>query len=94
MKFAILALACLSAAAFAAEEVPLRLPLPAEIAELHPWMLHEPINSPIARVVGGTNAVSGEAKHQIALLAGGSFTCGGSLIASRTVLTAAHCVYG
>nr|AAX34056.1 Sui m 9 allergen [Suidasia medanensis] len=76
----------------------LRLPLPEVIQREYPWLIDEPINSDndaySARIVGGSNVGPGEAKHQIALLRSGSFTCGGSLISSKTVLTAAHCVYG
>jgi trypsin len=61
-----------------------------------PWLLNEPLNSdaPWVKVVGGVNAVSGDAPYQIAMLRAGSFTCGGSLIAPNKVLTAAHCVFG
>lgn len=52
-----------------------------------------------ARVIGGSDAKSGEAKFQISLLRKSilgsySHTCGGSLISKRTVVTAAHCTYG
>uniref|UniRef100_A0A182PFL9 Peptidase S1 domain-containing protein n=1 Tax=Anopheles epiroticus TaxID=199890 RepID=A0A182PFL9_9DIPT len=46
-----------------------------------------------ARIVGGSVAADGQFPHQVALLRGNSLTCGGSLIDSRWVLTAAHCVY-
>ena len=72
----------------------LRLPLPEEIQKLHPHLLHEPITSPFAKIVGGSNAASGSAPYQIALFNSGSFSCGGSFITSNSVLTAAHCVYG
>lgn len=71
-----------------------RLPLPVKIQKTFPWMIDEPIGDANSRIVGGSNAGSGEAPHQIALLRSNSFTCGGSFISSRTVLTAAHCVYG
>jgi len=48
----------------------------------------------IGRVIGGSTAGSGAVPHQIMLLRSGSFTCGGSLIGTRTVLTAAHCIDG
>lgn len=50
------------------------------------------------RVVGGTNAVLGQAPYQISLVSSGWFgdshICGGSLIGTNTVLTAAHCCDG
>jgi len=93
MKFAI---ALLALASLACAEEALRLPLPESIQQRMPWLLHEPINSdaPWVKVVGGVNAVSGDAPYQIAMLRSGSFTCGGSLIGPNKVLTAAHCVYG
>jgi len=46
------------------------------------------------RIVGGTDADSGEFPHQVALYSNGRFFCGGSLINADKVLTAAHCCYG
>ncbi|KAK2559532.1 Chymotrypsinogen B [Acropora cervicornis] len=48
--------------------------------------------SPMARVIGGADANPGNWPWQIALLLGGVFTCGGSLIAPDWIVTAAHCV--
>ncbi|KAJ0176307.1 hypothetical protein K1T71_008481 [Dendrolimus kikuchii] len=48
-----------------------------------------------ARIVGGTQAATGAHPHMVALSTGGlvrSFLCGGSVISTRTVLTAAHCI--
>ncbi|XP_022826901.1 chymotrypsin-2-like [Spodoptera litura] len=47
------------------------------------------------RIVGGTEAAVGSHPHMVVLSSGlfvRSFFCGGSLISSRTVLTAAHCI--
>lgn len=44
------------------------------------------------RVVGGHEAVSKQFPHQISLRRDHSHICGGSIISSRYVLTAAHCV--
>ncbi|XP_063894677.1 chymotrypsin-1 [Helicoverpa armigera] len=48
-----------------------------------------------ARIVGGTQAAVGSHPHMVAMSSGvlvRSFLCGGSLITTRTVLTAAHCI--
>ena len=44
------------------------------------------------KIVGGTEAFPGDWGWQIVLLNNGRFSCGGSLINSQWVLTAAHCV--
>ena len=43
-------------------------------------------------IVQGENAIPGAWPWQVALLYGGQYFCGGSLISSQFVLTAAHCV--
>ncbi|XP_055611887.1 serine protease SP24D-like [Uranotaenia lowii] len=44
------------------------------------------------RIVGGSFAEKNQFPHQIALFYDGRFRCGGSIIDSQWILTAAHCV--
>jgi enterokinase len=46
------------------------------------------------KVVGGTQAVKGDWGWQVAMKYNNGFTCGGSVLNSQWIITAAHCVYG
>jgi len=46
-----------------------------------------------AQIVGGYKVVVTENPWHAFLVMNGSTTCGGSLISTRTVLTAGHCLY-
>ncbi|XP_033346598.1 chymotrypsin-1-like [Bombus vosnesenskii] len=49
---------------------------------------------PEGQIVGGKDAPVGKFPHQVSLRQSGSHFCGGSIIDSRHILTAAHCVQG
>ncbi|TNN48417.1 Transmembrane protease serine 3 [Liparis tanakae] len=47
-----------------------------------------------SRIVGGNSSEPGQFPWQVSLHFGSEHLCGGSIITSRWVLTAAHCVFG
>jgi secreted trypsin-like serine protease len=47
-----------------------------------------------SQIVGGAAAEQKQFPWQVYLIADDSWLCGGSLIVTNWVLTAAHCVYG
>uniref|UniRef100_A0AAV2K2N7 Uncharacterized protein n=1 Tax=Knipowitschia caucasica TaxID=637954 RepID=A0AAV2K2N7_KNICA len=51
-------------------------------------------SSPSSRIVGGNSSKAGQFPWQVSLQNKGEHLCGGSIITSQWVLTAAHCVYG
>merc|ERR550517_2295642 len=46
----------------------------------------------MARIIGGTDAKEGEVPWQAGLLLGGKLECGGAIVSSRAMVTAAHCL--
>lgn len=46
------------------------------------------------KIVGGTQSTPGDWGWQVLMLVRGSFICGGSLLNSQWVITAAHCAAG
>ncbi|KAF5287785.1 hypothetical protein FQA39_LY15721 [Lamprigera yunnana] len=47
-----------------------------------------------SRIVGGNTATDGQFPYQVSIQYRGSHNCGGSILDSTTILTAAHCLVG
>jgi secreted trypsin-like serine protease len=50
-----------------------------------------PVNEQRHRIVGGMDAIRAQYPWQVAIVIDSAYFCGGSLISSEWVLTAAHC---
>uniref|UniRef100_V5I8M2 Chymotrypsin BI n=1 Tax=Anoplophora glabripennis TaxID=217634 RepID=V5I8M2_ANOGL len=95
MKFTLCFLAIVSWAAAMPAEVPFDA---LEGLELVPNNIYkEPINPakpedlPASRVIGGVEVAPNSIPYQVAIVINGLSFCGGSLISTNRVLTAAHC---
>jgi len=53
--------------------------------------VHVPLNEQANRITNGFTASPGQFPWQVALIINGGSFCGGSLISSLWVMTAAHC---
>ncbi|KAG5666615.1 hypothetical protein PVAND_014631 [Polypedilum vanderplanki] len=62
--------------------------------QLNEMKLETEINRGQGRIVGGRNTDITEVPHQVVLFFNRGFTCGGSIINTNTILSAAHCTYG
>uniref|UniRef100_A0A674IXM3 Peptidase S1 domain-containing protein n=1 Tax=Terrapene triunguis TaxID=2587831 RepID=A0A674IXM3_9SAUR len=63
---------------------------PCKISPSFPWS-SETSDTAVNQIIGGSFCVFGSRPYQVALLRNGRIYCGGSLIAPKWVLTAAHC---
>jgi len=52
--------------------------------------VHLPLKEQANRITGGSPAARGQFPWQVAIIIANAYFCGGSLISSRWVLTAAH----
>lgn len=48
---------------------------------------------PSPRIVGGSQAATGQFPYQVSVRVGGKHSCGGALISQSFIVTAAHCVF-
>lgn len=88
MKFILVVGSLISVMVYASESLPSNDSTESAIEELN-----NRLASPEGRIVNGERVTNGSRSFQIGLFRRGRFICGGSLFASRWVITAAHCVY-
>ncbi|XP_023310799.1 brachyurin-like [Anoplophora glabripennis] len=98
MKFALCFLAIVSCAAAMPAEVPFEALEEVDLSKIVPNNIYlEPENPidestlPEGRIIGGTEVAPNSVPYQAAVLINGASFCGGSLISTTRVLTAAHC---
>jgi secreted trypsin-like serine protease len=53
--------------------------------------VYVPVNEHQDRITGGSTASRAQLPWQVAIIIDGAYFCGGSIISSQWVLTAAHC---
>jgi len=101
LSLAVLALlAIANAVPISEKEAPVkqsRLPLPEVLREKYAHLMVDDApesDEAMERVVGGSTIAITARPYQIGLFRSGSFSCGGSLIGTNRVLTAAHCTAG
>ncbi|XP_018570823.1 brachyurin-like [Anoplophora glabripennis] len=98
MKFAVCFLAVVSCAVAMPADVPFEALEELDLSKIVPNNIYlEPENPidestlPEGRIIGGSEVSRNSVPYQAALLINGASLCGGSLISTNRVLTAAHC---
>ncbi|XP_018570824.1 brachyurin [Anoplophora glabripennis] len=98
MKFAVCLLAVVSCAAAMPAEVSFETPDELDLSKIVPNNIYlepetpiDPSTIPEGRVIGGTEVARNSVPYQAAVVINGVSLCGGSLISTTRVLTAAHC---
>ncbi|XP_023311584.1 brachyurin-like [Anoplophora glabripennis] len=98
MKFALCLLAIVFSAVALPAEMPLESPDELDWSKITPENVYiEPINPvknvdlPESRIIGGIEVAPNSVPYQVGVLINGASFCGGSIISTSRILTAAHC---